>query len=222
VSTGPGLDRARVAAGRVERLQHGGRRSPDVWLVEEDGRRFVVKDFAESPAWARATWGRWLVGRELRAYRRLIGHPQVPRLLGRVDAWAFAVEYRPGRCLSRRLAGELAPDFLPRLETAVRGMHERGVVHLDLRHRSNVLVDARGEPVLLDFASAVCVPGRSAIGRVLLGLLARFDLGALRKWQERLAPAQSPAPPSVEVEPLAGDGTEGTSSVGRRGASRPT
>lgn len=201
-----------------------------MWLVEDGGRRLVVKDFAGSPVWARATWGRWLVGRELRAYRRLRGHPQVPRLLGRVDAWAFAVEYRPGRRLSRGLAGELAPDFLPRLEAAVRAMHERGVVHLDLRHRSNVLVDASGEPVLLDFASAVCVGRRGAIGRTLVALLARFDLGALRKWRDRLAPPQRPAPPSAEppaaepppAEPPAGGGTAGSSSVGRRGASRPT
>ena len=33
---------------------------------------------------------------------------------------AFAVEYRPGRRMSRKLAGRVPPEFLGRLETALR------------------------------------------------------------------------------------------------------
>ncbi len=154
-------------------------------------RPFVVKDFAGRAPWLRATLGRWLVGRELRAYRALAGHPAVPRLLGRLDAYAFALEYRPGRRLSRQRAAELPPDFLPRLAHAVAEMHARGVVHLDLRHRSNVLADAAGAPVLIDFASALCLrPGRWP-DRLLLGWLAALDRRALAKWRAKLAPGRS-------------------------------
>jgi RIO-like serine/threonine protein kinase len=173
----------------------------------------VVKDFAARAPWLRATLGRWLVARELRAYRALDGHPDVPRLLGRLDAYGFAVEHRPGRRLSRRRAAELPADFVTRLEQAVRGMHARGVVHLDLRHRSNVLVDDAGAPVLIDFASAVRLrPGRWP-DRVLLRWLARVDERALRKWRAKLAqpPAASPG----------GAGSAGGASEGGRSASRP-
>jgi predicted Ser/Thr protein kinase len=185
-----------------------------VRLVSLAGGAVVVKDFAARGRWVRTTLGRWLVARELRAYRALAGHPNVPRLVGRVDALAFAVEHRPGRRLSRARAGDLPPDFVARLEQAVRAMHARGVVHLDLRHRSNVLADAHGAPVLIDFASAVCLrPGRWP-DRWLLRWLARLDEAALAKWRAKLAQPAAPGP----------DGASGAggSSVAGRGASRPT
>jgi RIO-like serine/threonine protein kinase len=170
----------------------------------------VVKDFAPRAAWVRATIGRWITNREVRAYRALHGHPAVPRFLGRIDALAFAVEYRPGRHLSRRLGAELSPGFSDRIADAVREMHARGVVHLDLRHRSNVLVDEEQQPILIDFASAIVMQPKSLWARWLLPLLARLDLRAVEKWRQR-------------VEPAPGAATAATTSSGaRRGASRPT
>jgi hypothetical protein len=190
-------------------LNRGNARNPDVLLVDVDGQLVVVKDFAPRSRWVRATIGRWITRREMRAYRRLAGHPAVPRLLGPIDALAFAVEYRPGRRMSRRLAAELAPGFVDRLAAAVRAMHARGVVHLDLRHRSNVLVDAAGEPVLIDFASAVLLRPDGALGRLLLPWLARWDWDAVEKWRQR-------------VEPETGSTTGASvSSSARRGANRP-
>jgi serine/threonine protein kinase len=167
-----------------------------------------VKDFAPRGAWVRAWLGPWLLGREVRAYRALAGHPAVPRLLGRIDRLAFAVEYRPGRRLSRRLAGQVAPGFVDALAGAVGAMHARGVVHLDLRHRSNVLVGEDGAPVLIDFASALRFPPGA---RWLVPVFAWIDRRAVAKWRERLAPQEASA------------STGGASSqAGSRGASRPT
>jgi serine/threonine protein kinase len=72
------------------------------------------------------------------------------------------------------------------LRKAVAEMHAHCVVHLDLRHRSNVLAGEDGRPILLDFASAVAFePGRWP-ARWLMPQLARFDISALRKWETRL------------------------------------
>jgi hypothetical protein len=208
VTAPPRLERARLAGADLALLQPGGWRRAAIRLVELDGHRLVVKDFGGCARWLRATLGRRLVARELRAYHALAGHPNVPRLLAVVDDYAFALEHRPGRHLSRRVRPSLPPDFLARLEEAIAAMHRRGVVHLDLRHRDNVLVDEAGAPVLLDFASAVCLPGRA--GRALLAPLAWIDRRALAKWRARLQGA-----------PDAGVGSDGESE-GRRGASRPT
>ncbi len=205
-----GLDRGTLAGFTREVLNRGNARNPDVVLVDVRGRLAVVKDFAPRAAWVRATIGRWITSREVRAYQILAGHPAVPRFVGRIDALAFAVEYRPGRHMSRRLGAELAPGFIARLADAVREMHARGVVHLDLRHRSNVLVDAREQPVLIDFASAVMLRPRGLLGRWLLPRLARWDWEAVEKWRQR-------------VEPASGAVTTASMSSGaRRGASRPT
>lgn len=206
----PHPSRAELSARACELLHRGRRRNPDVSLVEHAGRRVVVKDFSPRGALVRAWLGPWLVSREVRAYRALAGHPAVPRLLGRIDRLAFAVEYRPGRRMSRKLADRVSPGFVGWLEAAVREMHARGVVHLDLRHRSNVLLGEDGAPVLIDFASAVCFPPGGLAARFGLPLLAWVDRRAVEKWRRRLAPQAS------------GSGGGASAQAGSRGASRPT
>jgi len=179
-------DRDELARRTVAILNRGGARNPDVLLVEAGGARVVVKDFAPRAAWVRATLGRWITAREARAWRALVGHPAVPRFLGSVDALAFAVEYRPGRRMSRKLAGRVPGDFPRRLAEAVEEMHRRGVAHLDLRHRSNVMVDEAGRPVLIDFGSAVTFRPGGLGARWILPWLARLDRAALAKWGEKL------------------------------------
>ena len=210
-ATGPvsSLSRAELVLRTRKVLNRGNARNPDVYLVDAGDRLAVVKDFAPRSAWVRATIGRWITSREVRAYQILDGHPAVPRFLGRIDALAFAVEYRPGRHMSRRLGAELEAGFSDRVADAVREMHARGVVHLDLRHRSNVLVDANEQPVLIDFASAVMLSPRGWLGRWLLPLLARLDWMAVEKWRQR-------------VEPASGAVTAAKTSSGeRRGANKP-
>jgi predicted Ser/Thr protein kinase len=207
--SGRALSRAELGAAKSTLLSRGGRRNPDVLLVERAGERLVVKDFAPRGALVRALLGPRIAAREARAYQALDGHPAVPRFLGWIDPLAFAVEYRPGRRMSRRLAESLPDEFLPRLETALREMHARGVVHLDLRHRSNVLLADDGSPVLIDFGSALCFRPGGLAARALLPLLARVDLGALAKWRRKLGRGVQ-------------SGSGGASSGGGRSASRPT
>jgi len=183
------LSRANLASRVVEVLNVGNTRNPDVLLVETGAGVAVVKDFSPRSRWIRGFLGPWLNRREIRAYRALADHSAVPRLLGVLDEMAFVVEYRPGRFLRRRLVGEIGPEFLSELNAAIDGMHERGVVHLDLRHRTNVLLGEDGHPVLIDFASAVCASPGSRIARMLIASLGMVDRYAFSKWRARLTPA---------------------------------
>jgi hypothetical protein len=191
----PAIARGELAKHTIAVLNRGNRRNPDVLLVEVGGRRLVVKDFAPRGVWVRITIGRWIAAREVRALRALDGLPTVPRFLGSIDALAFAVEYRPGRRMSRKLAGRVPPDFLGRLETALREMHRRGVAHLDLRHRSNVLVGEDGDPILIDFGSALTFRPGGLLARWLLPLFGRLDRAAVEKWRARLSPSASGSGP---------------------------
>jgi serine/threonine protein kinase len=111
----------------------------------------------------------------------------VPNFLGEIDALAFALEYRPGRRLTRSAFKILPRDFADGLRTAIDGLHERGVAHLDLSHRSNVLIgqDSR-EPVLIDFGSAICLEPGGLAARILLPWLRRVDQRAFRKWRAKI------------------------------------
>jgi hypothetical protein len=155
--------------------------SAAVLLVETPAGRAVVKDWAGGGR-LRRLLGPRLARREARIYAALADHPCVPRYLGRVDRHAFAVEHRPGRRISRRHPQVFSPAFAAALEQAVRGLHARGVAHLDLRHRSNVRADLEGRPVLIDFGASLRVRPGGLAARWLLPWAARLDLRALRKW----------------------------------------
>jgi serine/threonine protein kinase len=181
-----GLDRANLAQQTRSVLNRGGWGNPDVLLVESDLGTVVVKDFGPRIYYVRRWLGPWLLRREARAYRRLEGVEAVPRLLGQLDAAALVLEYRPGVLLSRSLSGKLPPDFLAELQRAIAEIHRRGVVHLDLRHRSNVLAGDDGRPVVIDFASALRFDSATWWGRMLVGLLGSVDRRALQKWRVRI------------------------------------
>jgi len=167
-------------------LSEGGAGNSDVLLVEHEGEPYVVKDFAARGPWMRRV-APWLVGREIRAYAQLEGHPNVPRVVARLDRVAFVLEYRPGRVLGPSLAAHVPDTFIEDLRAAVAQMHAHGVVHLDLRHRSNALADPDGRPVLIDFASAICFRPGGLPARLVLPMLAWIDRRAISKWERQLA-----------------------------------
>lgn len=185
------ISRAELAENTQCVLSEGGWGNPDVLLVQlprgGDGL-VVVKDFAPRSRVARVLFGRWLLRREERAYRLLAELAAVPRLLGRIDEDALVLEYRPGTLLSRSLAARLPDNFMQELESAIAGMHAQGLVHLDLRHRSNILATDEGKPVLIDFASALFFPQTGRIATWLFRAFARIDLAAIEKWRVRLVP----------------------------------
>lgn len=168
-------------------LKRGGWSDPDVLLIRDDGGVAIVKDFAPRARWVRAFLGPRAISREVRALESLADCRAVPNLLGRLDGLAFAIEHRAGPRLSRRRPWTFSTNFAEDLRAAVREMHARGVVHLDLSHRSNVRADMLGRAVLVDFASALAFAPGGIARRWLLPLLARLDERALRKWERWLA-----------------------------------
>ena len=174
----------------LDRLREGflGKRAwyrPAVHLLAlPGGGRAVAKDFLPCPLPWRATYGRLLVAREVRAYRALEGVEGIPRFLGRIDAHAFAVEWVPGRDLGKCPKGSLRAETFERLAATVAAMHARGVAHLDLRQRRNVLVDGAGVPRVIDFSGAVVLrPGGWRMRR-----LAAVDRSGVLKYKRRFLP----------------------------------
>jgi hypothetical protein len=210
VSRVAGITRDNLASRTLITLSRGGRFAADVMLVESDAGRAVVKDFASRGLLVRHSLGRWLIRREVRIHRVLQGHPAVPTLLGRIDRFAFATLHCDGSRFSFRRPWIFDAEFARRLARAVDGLHARGVVHLDLAHRSNVRADTAGRPVIVDFETALRFRPGGLAARVALPLLARIDRHQIRKWV-----------PSAVQSDVAASSPAGASR-GDRGASRPT
>jgi hypothetical protein len=160
----------------------------DILLWDHEPQRLAIKDYAARPAWLRNTLGRLLVRREVRAYRRLQGVAGIPRLWGRIDAFAFAVEFVPGRDLSHFKAGEIPGSFFRLLLELLDRVHRAGVAQGDLHHR-DVLVGPGPAPFLVDFSTAVFLsPGSGPLGRRLFGAACGADRRAALKLAQRFAP----------------------------------
>jgi len=190
-----GLSRANLPDRTLVTLHPGSWNSPDVLLVESDGGRAVVKDFGPRPWIVRETFGRWLIRREARVYGALCGHSAVPQLLGLLDRHALVIEHRAGLRFTTRRPWTFSPSFVRQLRAAVDELHARGVVHLDLAHRSNVRAAPDGSPVLIDFESAIRFRKGGLGERLLLPLLRRVDRRAVAKWAAVVAAGGAGAAP---------------------------
>jgi RIO-like serine/threonine protein kinase len=154
--------------------------------VEVKGRSLMVKDVRKRNFFLRWTLGLWLIQKEWKIYSRLAGMKGIPQPIERIDRFAFAMEFIPGKPLSRREI--LPPTFFSDLKQVLQDLHRRGVVHLDLRHKGNILVSEKGELFLIDFNSSIAFKGKGILRRYLFSLLRWVDYGGLLKLKERVSP----------------------------------
>ncbi len=149
--------------------------------VAIDGEDWIFKDFASRAWYVRHSVGRFLLGRELRALRRLEGIRGIPSRAFRVDAFAMAARFVPGRALIEVEPVQMNTPFLMALEALLRQVHGRGLVHLDTRGGGNLLMQPDGSPGIIDFQAALSTRWMPA------GLRRWFEAldmsGVYKKWQ---------------------------------------
>ncbi len=168
-------------------LSKGSMGKPDLNRVEVEGRTLMVKDVWKRSLFFRWTLGLWLIHKEWKIYSRLKGVQGIPQPIERIDRFAFAMEFVPGRSIER---GEtLQPSFFFNLKQMLEEVHQRGVVHLDLRHKGNTLITERGEPFLIDFNSSFSFKEKGLFRRFLFPILRWVDYGGLLKLKERVSPS---------------------------------
>ncbi len=159
----------------------GGFLSPVISLVTYQGRPAVLKDYRPRGALVRNLLGPLLARREYAVLRHLEGLPGVPRAYALVEGRALLAEYVEGKTIGRFRPGELPDAVYERLCRTVRAMHARGVVHLDLRQKKNIVI-CGDRPYLVDFASALRLRGRPPAA------LRAVDESALLKFKARNFP----------------------------------
>jgi len=179
--------RSAVERGRSEYLLKGSWSKADVYVAAVAGGVLVVKDFAAKSPIVR--WlGRIQISRECAAYAAVDGVGGVARWLGRIDAHALALE-RLEATPVRQIRKSVRPDdLLEQIRSTLDAIHERGVVHNDLRGQDNTLVRPDGRVVLIDFAGALCFRPGSFWHRLMFRRLSKVDEAAYLKWKEALRP----------------------------------
>ncbi|MBS1211711.1 MAG: serine/threonine protein kinase [Proteobacteria bacterium] len=126
-------------------------------------------------------------------------HPNVVEVLNFFQANStvyLVMTYEYGKILGEYLKekeGSLSEQFLlrvfPALLGALKAIHERGFLHLDVKPH-NILIRAGGDPILLDFGAVQPYPytGKAKAGKVLTNGFSPVeqyaDQGALGPWSD--------------------------------------
>ena len=143
--------------------------------------------------------GRLLAAREQGFHDRLDGITGIAPSLGEVCVdgkplpHAVARTFIDGHALAE---GEWVDDeFFPRFQALLAEVHHRGVAHVDLHKRENILVNSAGRPYLIDFQISFALPTKSRLAAMLCGsllrLLQRCDDYHLLKHQVKHRPDQA-------------------------------
>ena len=159
---------------------------PEVWLsVGVDGERRIVKDCASLPWWSRPL-ARFLLWREWRLLGKLSGVQNVPQLRERVDKNAFSMSFLYGKPLAPE-SFKLAPRRIAdQLASSIDILHSRGVYHLDLRQRQNILLGESLSVKIIDFGAALS-PWRPFLW-FIAPTLRWVDRSSVLKYLARFAP----------------------------------
>jgi hypothetical protein len=174
--------RAQLASAERELLRDGRFANAKVERVRIVGADWIFKDFSSRSWLVRQTVARLLLRREVRALQRLEGIHGIPSSAFRVDAFAMAARFVPGRSLAHVDAAQIDTAFLTALEALLRQVHGRALVHLDTRGGGNLLRLPDGAPGIIDFQAAL------STGWMPRGLRRWFEAmdmsGVYKKWHQ--------------------------------------
>jgi serine/threonine protein kinase len=128
-----------------------------------------------------------MLRREFAAYQRVTGIRGIPRCFGLQDDGSLMLEYLPGEAYRETVPALKDREHFFRLfHQQILALHAAGVAHADLKRRGNLLISPDGEPVLLDFGSAVLrSAGGGWLNRLLFRQACRMDLNAWIKLKYR-------------------------------------
>lgn len=116
--------------------------------------------------------------REYQAYQRMKGLPGVPECYGLVGGRYLAIEFVRGVPFREARFTDRERWFSEFLEV-IRGFHDRGVSHGDLKSKSNILVTDGEGACVVDFGTAfVHQPGFHPVNNFMFDFARRLDLNA--------------------------------------------
>ena len=173
----------------VRLLKRGSPGNADIYAASAGGGPVIVKDFTAKSFLVRRLVGPLSVRREARAYRALVGVGGIAELHETGHPLRLAVTRIDGTALSSAAPGSLPPAVFVRLGATVSELHRRGLVHLDLAHRGNIILAPDGTPWLIDLASCLDLSWLGPIGRMLARTLGFFDRASVAKWKQQLCTA---------------------------------
>ncbi len=171
-------------------FREGGGSRPDVFLIEIDGEKAVLKDQNAADRFFALFIGPLLNWRETAALKRLEDNQAIPKLLAKPCSRSFLMTHHESQQITKADASKINwPSFFEKLETSVQQMHSQGIAHNDLRNPTNTLITPQGEPILVDLVAYFSKGARwNFIKNWLFFKFCQVDASAITKLKSRFAP----------------------------------
>jgi serine/threonine protein kinase len=147
-----------------------------VYVYRNKGNPLVIK---APMGWGLGKLIRLLMLRnEHRVYSKLSDMKGIPRCHGLLENRYLVLEYIDGTPIRNARITE-PTVFFEMLLSVIKGLHEAGVAHTDLKKKDNVLVVDGRIPYVIDFGVAIVrKPGFAPLNHYLYNLASTFDFNA--------------------------------------------
>ena len=159
---------------------------PDILIVEESEQFLVAKDFRNKTWIARYIWGPLNICYEKFLLNKLAGVAKIPQVIALEEYNCLLISRIEGDEI-KKCHHLLAIDFFDQLLKIADDLHARGVLHLDLGHKSNIMVDQDGNPAIIDFNVSLYLPPNSFF-RPLIRLLSKIDRYSILRLKVKFRP----------------------------------
>ncbi len=171
---------------------------PDIFIIEREQQFLVAKDFRDKGWAAKNLWGPLNLMYEKFLMDKLKGVAQIPQVIGLEDYNCLLISRIDGDEI-KKSSHLLSDSFFDQLLQIADNLHSRGVLHLDLGHKSNIMVDENGNPAIIDFNSSLYLPP-NAFFRPLIRLLAMIDRYSILRLKIKFRPQDSNPAEKKKVE----------------------
>lgn len=121
---------------------------------------------------------RYMLKREHQVYQHLHDFDGVPKCLGFINNTYLVLEYVDGEPI-RNKRPEDTTEYFSRMLKIIENLHHRGIAHLDLKKKDNLLVTTDDLPCLIDFGTAIIKKhGFHPLNNYLYNMGIKFDFNA--------------------------------------------
>lgn len=183
------ITRDDISKNHVKYLKKGTPWQADVILINKEGYHAVVKDYSKRGFVCRVFLGSFVTWRESYIYSRLHDLEGIPDFYGRIDKYAFAIEFIDGKTSAEYRKGEVPASLFDDIKQLISKIHARRIVLCDMRNNKNIIITKDFKPFLIDFAASFTRGWRvNLLKKILFDLFAQDDLLGIAKLKKRLYP----------------------------------
>jgi tRNA A-37 threonylcarbamoyl transferase component Bud32 len=181
---------------KITLLQQGGNVKSAVFRYKDANFDLTIKSYYQTSFLYRMTLAKIMLRREYKILSLLRGIDGITDVSYTMPDM-LVYSYISGNTIRYHYKMKLLlkEEFFSKMEELIHKIHERGIIHLDLRNKSNVLCGQDVKPYLIDFTSALSL---RILPKRLRQIAKNIDISSVYKAWELIG--ETPLPPDKKKQ----------------------